>query len=140
MRCPSVDRLESVFFNSVNRSSTRADCLAVRRLCKARDDARALEKEINSGRHEKTRQYANSCYSDPYASLQWRTTLVLHALDVLLGTHGVESLGPLDMRDGPPYEYCNAGDPYVTTLIYTRATDTLRIGCWGDIAERHPTW
>ncbi len=39
------------------------------------------------------------------------------------------------MDYAPPYEYCNAGDPYSATLIYKRATDTLLIAGWGDIAE-----
>jgi hypothetical protein len=40
------------------------------------------------------------------------------------------------MRDGARFEYCNAGDPYIATLIYARDADALRIGCWGDLVER----
>jgi hypothetical protein len=53
-----------------------------------------------------------------------------------MGTYGVEPLGDVEMREGPPYEYCNMGDPYRYTLIYKRATDNLYVACWGDIAER----
>lgn len=66
--------------------------------------------------------------------------MMLHAIDEILGTFGVEPLGPVDMRDGPPFEYCNTGDSYAATIIYSRESDTLRIGSWGDIAERHEEW
>jgi hypothetical protein len=44
------------------------------------------------------------------------------------------------MHDKNTYEYLNTGDTYGTTLIYRRKTDTLSIGNWGDVAERHPSW
>lgn len=67
--------------------------------------------------------------------------MVLDAINNIVGTHGVEALHhprSSNPEGAPSWEYLNAGDPYATTLIYTRATDTLRIGCWGDIAERLP--
>lgn len=89
-----------------------------------------------------TEKYVRSMYSDPYHSSMWRVTVALHAMDQIMGTHGVEALGPPDDRDGyaPPYEYLNTGDTYAATLIYKRASDALRIGSWGDIVERHPEW
>jgi hypothetical protein len=67
----------------------------------------------------------------------WRTTLVLHAIDRILTTHGVEPLGAsMHVPYTPDYEYCNTGEPYTPTLIYKRETDRLFIGCYGDIAER----
>jgi len=64
----------------------------------------------------------------------------LCAIDKILGMHGVEALGPSEYEYGPPpYEYLNAGDTYATTLIYKRATDTLFIGCYGDVVEREDT-
>lgn len=59
------------------------------------------------------------------------------ALDSLLGTHGVEYIGEVDMRDGPPVEYLNAGDTYAATLVWYR--DRVRpwsVESWGDVAER----
>lgn len=65
----------------------------------------------------------------------------LHAINEILGTYGVEALGPArGPSQSTPYEYLNAGDTYATTLIYNRKTDTLSVGSWGDIAERHPFW
>ena len=78
-------------------------------------------------------------YSDPYNSHMWRVTVALHAIDKIMGTYGVEPLGPVG-TSGPPYEYLNTGDSYGTTLIYRKSTDNLFIGDWGSIAERHPNW
>jgi hypothetical protein len=63
--------------------------------------------------------------------------LAMTALDALLGTHGVEYIGEVDMRDGPPVEYLNTGDTYAPTLIWYR--DRVRpwdVQSWGDVAER----
>jgi hypothetical protein len=88
-----------------------------------------------------TERYVRSLYSDPYDSDIWRVTVALHAMDQIMGTHGVEGLGPTRSGDyAPAYEYLNTGDTYATTLIYDRARDALKIGSWGDIAERHPEW
>lgn len=132
MRCPSTDRLVATF-----RDLDRKGANLIRRLAHAVDDRARLE-SIIARECPDTHAYARRCYSDPFDSHMWRVTMALHAIDRVLGTHGVESLGPVSMREGPPYEYCNAGDTYATTLVYTRATDTLRIACWGDIVERDP--
>lgn len=86
---------------------------------------------------ELTHSYARSCYRDPYDSPMWRRTLVLHALDAMCGTHGVETIGgdDDDFRTPPPFEYLNAGDTYATTLIFDRGKDEITIGCWGDLVE-----
>lgn len=62
--------------------------------------------------------------------------MILHAVDRLLGTFGVEVLDRRENSTSPEYEYLNTGDPYNTTLVYKRSTDNLFIGAWGDIAER----
>lgn len=84
-----------------------------------------------------TEAYVRSLYSCPYGSRIWRVTVALHAMNVLLEMHGVEALGPV--RDGdytPQYEYLNTGDQYLTTLIYSRNSHNVFLGCAGDIAER----
>lgn len=58
--------------------------------------------------------------------------LRLAALDAIAGTYGVEAF---QTRDGDWCEYLNAGDTYATTLLRFRGR--YRVGCWGDIAERH---
>lgn len=64
--------------------------------------------------------------------------MLLTALDEIIESSGVESIGPISLRDGPPFQYLNMGDAYVITLIYSRDNDELRLGCWGDVVERHP--
>lgn len=108
----------------------------IRALAHATNDPVKLSSIIHGNASlARTAAYAKSCYGDPFDSPVWRRTMMLHAVDVLLETHGVEPLGEVDMRRGPPYEYCNAGDSYATTLIYFRDADALRIGSWGDLVE-----
>jgi|HubBroStandDraft_6_1064221.scaffolds.fasta_scaffold213844_2 hypothetical protein len=133
MRVPTTKSLVAAFRDLDTKGAN-----LIRRLAHAADDsvklAALIERECPA-----THAYARSCYNDPYNTKIWRVTMALHAIDRILGTHGVETLGEGRRGDyAPPYEYCNAGDTYSTTLIYTRDTDTIRIGCWGDIVERHP--
>jgi len=95
------------------------------RLFAARDDVDRLVSLVQDV--PRTAQYARNLHSDPYSSRMWRRILVLHAADVLLETAGVESV------EGTPYEYCNTGDSYATTLIYNSETDQLSLGSWADI-------
>lgn len=137
MRCPSVKSLLEAF----PKHLTEEEAKLIRKLAHSVDDPDQLRQIIDT-KCPKTAQYVISMYSDPYTSHMWRVTVALHALDIVLDTCGVEALGPGDPREGyaPPYEYLSAGDPYITTLIYSRKSDRLIIGCWGDIAERHPEW
>lgn len=134
MRVPLRKNLQKHF-----RHLTAKQANLIRRLAHAVDDRGKLEPLIERECPE-TWRYARSCHNDPFDTGMWRRTMALHAIDRILGTYGVEALGPVSMREGPPYEYMNAGDPYVTTLIYRRDTDNLFIGSWGPIAERHPSW
>lgn len=112
----------------------------IRALGRAVDDSEVLSALIDA-RAPKTAAYVRSMHSSPYDSHMWRVTVALHAMDTILGTYGVEPLGPTSGPSyAPPYEYLNTGDTYGTTLIYRRKTDTVTIGNWGDIVERHPSW
>jgi hypothetical protein len=130
MQAPSAKRLLATF-----RDLTPEQARLIRALAHATDDAAQLAGLIAKSCPE-TDKYARSCYSDPYDSGMWRRTMALHAIDRVLGTFGVEPLGRVSMRNGPPFEYLNTGDTYATTLVYHRNADALRIGCWGSIAER----
>lgn len=131
MRCASVKKLLEAFPQLDSRKAE-----LIRALAHAVSEPSRLSSVINGNEDCKaTVEYVRAMHSDPYESQMWRTTIALHAIDCVLGTHGVEPLGEVRMQ-GPPYEYCNTGDPYTTTLIYKRATDSLFIGCWGDIVER----
>lgn len=136
---PSVKRLVETFQLSTNEAKL------IRQLATLTDDSEPREKDqlelLIDQRCPQTSAYARSCDHDPYTPYIWRVTLALHAIDVIVKGHGVEGLGPPRRGDyAPPYEYINFGDPYATTLIYRRLTDRLFIGCWGDIAEKHPNW
>lgn len=133
MRAPSLARLQAAF-----PSLSADDAKLIRALAHAADYRETLASLIEQ-HCPQTQAYARSCYSDPYASYMWRVTLALHAMDVILGTHGVEALDDDNSMHAPDIEYLNAGDPYVTTLLYHRPVDALRIGCWGDIAEKQLT-
>src|SRR5690606_6494238 len=56
------------------------------------------------------------------------------AVNRLIGTCGVEYLG-VSRSSGEDVYYCNAGDAYVATVIFSG--DTLRVGCWADMVERN---
>lgn len=133
MRTPSVNRMCATF-----RDLTRADARLIKAIGKARDDADSLRALIDS-KVPATAAYARQCYSDPYDSRMWRTTMALHAIDQILGTHGVECIGRCsdDGRQPAPIEYCNTGDAYAATLLYRHTTDTLSIGCWDDAMEAY---
>ena len=136
MRCPNPKRLKAAF-----PQLTDAQVRVIRLLAALAGDGTLLKQAVSLYAPAATVRYVQRMYSSPYSSQMWRVTVVLHAIDGILGTYGVEALGPdVGGLNPPPYEYLNSGDTYDTTLIYTRATDTLRIGCWGDIAERHPSW
>lgn len=66
----------------------------------------------------------------------------LRARDVLTDAgigYGGESIPGGRGRNSPFVAYVNRGDPYDTTLLYTRRNGengVLSVGSWGDIAER----
>ncbi len=126
---PSIKNLLASF-----RDLTEDKARLIRKLCSIADDREALIRALEADCPE-TMRYAQSCYNDPFSSAMWRRTMVLHALDKILGTFGVEALGTVNMHKGPPYEYLNNGDTYGITLIYCRSEDRIRIGCWGAYAE-----
>lgn len=135
MKAPSQHRLETEL------GLTPEQARLVRRIARAHETPESLRQLIDA-ECPSTAAYVRSLYSDPYDTACWVTTVALHAIDATIGTYGVEPLGPQGSHApySPPYEYCNTGDSYGATLIYRRKTDTLCIGCWGDIAEKHPTW
>lgn len=132
-RTPSIVTLIACFSDL-----TREDAKLIRALCKAVDERDTLEALIED-RCEATATYARSCYHIPWGSAMWRRTMVLHALDVICGTCGVEAIGSSDVAPySPPYEYLNTGDTYAATLVYNWRSDTLFVSSWGNIAERMP--
>jgi hypothetical protein len=135
MRMPSMKNLLATF-----RDLNDEDAANIRAIGRAADDQDALHTALT--RDARLVSLAADVARAPMNRM-WCRTYALRAMDVLLGTHGVEALTPSPGWHngyGPaPYEYLNAGDAYAATLIYTAATDTVRIACWGDIAERFPS-
>jgi len=135
MRAPSEKALLNAF-----RDLTRENAKLIRALARATDDEELLEQLVNDN-VPGTARYVRSMFSSPYRSHMWRVTVALHAMNEIMGTYGVEALGPdVGGPNPPPYEYLNSGDTYATTLVYRRSDDSLHIGSWGDVAERHPNW
>lgn len=133
MRCPTTNSLISKL------NLTRDQARAVRRLARKVDSGEDLQAEIEA-RHPDTLAYVQRMHGSPWNSRMWRVTVALHAIDRAIGTYGIEALRAVDDPElGPPsFEYCNAGDTYAATLIYSHRSDTLRIGSWGDIVEAYP--
>lgn len=129
MKSPSQKELEKTF------DLSSGDAKLIKELAKNVDDRDELEELVE--RVPGTEAYVRQMYSSPYDSAMWRRTVMLHAVDQLVGGFGVEPLGPVDMREGPPFEYINFGDTYATTLIYDRDKDELFIGDRGTVVEEH---
>jgi hypothetical protein len=89
-----------------------------------------LEALLDTGKYPATQRWYNSCYHP----LEFGTTK-LSIADEILGTHGVEYIKAGHGSKSPAIEYCNAGDPYVSTLVYVSGQG-YRVACWGDIVER----
>lgn len=95
---------------------------------------RVLRGTLSPDTVAETQAWIDQCFHRPD-----RMSLVLHACDALLGTCGVEGLGPVSVQLGPLVQYLNTGDTYAPTLVYYRGRTTRR--CWavesmGDIVER----
>jgi len=135
MKAPSAKTLLSEF-----KQLSAEDAKLIRALAAAADDGDRLKKLVDE-RVPNTASYVRSLHSDPYRSRLWRNTVALHAMNAVLGTYGVEGLGPPRGGDyAPPYEYLNTGDTYAGTLIFDRDKDRLFVGSWGDVVEKHSEW
>jgi hypothetical protein len=63
------------------------------------------------------------------------TNNALGIADELLEGFGVEALGPVNHRDGPPYLYINFGDTYDPTIMWSRGDNKVFVamGGWGEV-------
>lgn len=59
---------------------------------------------------------------------------IMRRIDDIIHTHGVEYIPKGHNQKSPAIDYCNTGDPYITTVLLVNGR--FRIGCWGDIVER----
>jgi hypothetical protein len=58
----------------------------------------------------------------------------LERIDHILHTCGVERIAAGSNQRSPAILYCNAGDPYTTTVLKVRGR--FRVGCLGALVER----
>jgi hypothetical protein len=129
VRRPSIKVLRKTF-----RDLSREDAAKIRRLCALADDPAELRTEVET--LPRASAYLRMCYSTPFHNRPFRRAMVLQAIDEIVGTHGVEAVGPCHLTDGAPISYLNAGDAYASTLVYKRGTDNLFVSTLGDVAGR----
>ena len=85
----------------------------------------------------RTREWVRQCYNVPRTH-----DLILHAVDCVLETHGVEGFSlPSEGYRCPKryrghYSYANAGDTYVNTVIRDHARGRWLVCSWGDLVEK----
>lgn len=89
-----------------------------------------LETLLDTGKYPVTQSWYRSCYH-PMAFV----TAKLSIASEITECHGVEYIPAGSNARSPAIEYCNAGDAYVSTLMYVSGRG-YRVGCWGDIVER----
>lgn len=108
----------------------------VRALCANTNNREELEVLIEE-KCPQTWQHANICHNWPFHSYDSRCAMVLHAIDCVLETCGVECLNTEDQDYlGPPtFSYLNAGDTYAPTLFYSSDKEALFISSYGDVVE-----
>lgn len=131
MKTPSKKDLMNVF----DISPKKADLIRELMLAAADEASRELSDIVESEPELKqTDIYVRNLYNNPYNSYMWSVTVALHGVNTLVDGHGVEPLGEVSMS-GPPFEYINMGDPYMTTLIFNHEDNELFIGDWATVAE-----
>ena len=81
--------------------------------------------ELIPGEFPKTAKWVRSCYHEP-----WFQDVFLSACDETLNNYGVEAV---EIRAGKWFQYSNAGDPYVETVVFWRGK--FVVASWGDIVE-----
>lgn len=75
-------------------------------------------------------EWCKSCYHQPSYIERF-----LCAADEILETFGVEYI-EVEGSSRAVYAYCNTGDAYAPTLIYSYETGAFSVRSWGDIVER----
>lgn len=113
-------------------------CASVRALTSIKDVTEIEAKRVRAVWRDMTREqlleefprvaeYARQCFNPPDTRILRRM-----AVDSVIETYGVEYLG-VHRRTGAHIYYCNTGDTYATTVLFSGAH--LRVGCWGDLVE-----
>ena len=117
MNLPSVKMLQTI------KDVTLEDARKVRAIleCNSVDAVTELSESAD--------RYVRQCYNRPPLQM-----VKLTAVDSILRTFGVEYIPKGHNSKSPSIEYCNTGDTYAVTLMWTRGR--YAVGDWGDIVER----
>jgi hypothetical protein len=98
------------------------------------------KKELQAALRKAKRQYANGIryYDEKYSTFNpaWECENILEHVSDLLGFYGVESYDVVQDVMRPDYQYCNSGDSYGLTVVYSRKRGQYLITDIGSIAER----
>jgi hypothetical protein len=111
-RYPSVDKIESI------GGIDREDAIRIRRLLDGRDDPES---------YEAGQKLVRACFHQP-----GRIQLVMHVVNDLLGTHGVEYIRA---NGDAVADYCNTGDGYNWTVLYDIERGVFYVTSWADWIE-----
>jgi len=122
MTCASVTNLQNI------KDVTEADARLIRKVWSlmgaTQTRAYLLRPAIN----------LNGRFSSLADTAKGSANLKQGAIDIILGTHGVEYLGQRKGNREHVY-YCNAGDTYATTVLFDGLH--LRVGDIGNLIERN---
>lgn len=141
MKAPSVKKLIEAFRGSNHADVDNKKARLIREVIHAASDRYALEDLVmaQDSPFPVTRKWAHGSFSNPFTSQGWRETMMMSALSELIGGFGEESShgkGQDRHTAWPRYRYVNVGESYAATLILNADTGIVKIGCWGDLAER----
>jgi hypothetical protein len=114
-------------------------------VCKTKEDAQLLRKVLECDKESElsalvtaSRERLKST-STWYSKVCYQSALLrrfqLEAANEIIGTYGVEHVRGRNRKNTSPFDYCNAGDTYATTLVYVHFHG-WRVCTIGDIMER----
>lgn len=117
MNYPSIKTIQGI------KDVTRADAVKIRAILHLKTVDAVTELS------DSALAYVRQCCHTPPLQL-----VKLTAVDAILRTHGVEGIPAGHGRRSPAIDYCNAGDSYAVTVLWSGGR--YRVACWGDIVER----
>lgn len=92
-----------------------------------------------------TQRWLRQCYhttSIETGRMATRREVAMHAIDVVLGTHGVEAVELSANRKwidsyhcNIAFTYCNTGDTYMATVLLDSASQHFAVSSWGGRVE-----
>ena len=81
----------------------------------------------------RTRKWIEDCYHRPPLN---RPDTIMVAIDEVIGMYGTEAIWGSSVTH-PVAEYCNAGDTYAPTILYSYESRAYRVTTFGNFVERY---